>query len=131
MVLEGSRQGNLVPRAVGAKLIEVVGAPGAEPERFVSDPRHETREDGSKIFGRIHILLPNGGELGAEVAQLRGGDRAYKGGEFRFDRTDVGGEQDRADLDDLHAVPTCAFLPAGRLQVNNNVTHRKSLSTGS
>src|SRR5580704_10097426 len=112
-----------MPSAIGAELRQVVPAPRAENERILADPLQELRENRPEPIGRVHVPLPDGSQLAAELTQLSFDYRADEPVELAGRRL-VGARQlNGPDLDRLHAAEVADVLPAGGLQVYDDVPH--------
>jgi len=70
VILKAFREREAVPGAVYDYLFNVVIPPGTEGDWAGAYPREEPGKDGLKIFGFIHLLLADAGQVFAEIAEM-------------------------------------------------------------
>ena len=104
-----------MPGYILSHLIQIVTTPGTEDIGSWANPSEELGKDGGKEGGLVHLILSNGGQLSAEVAELRMNDGANEVAELISDLALV--DADSADFDDLHFVPMLAIVPASGFEV--------------
>jgi len=104
-----------MPGYILSQLIKIVTAPGAEDIGGRPDPTEELGEDGGEQWGMVHLILGDGGQLFAEVAEFRMDDGPHETAELISDLALV--NANRSDFDDLHFVPMLAVVPAGGFEV--------------
>src|SRR5688500_8364292 len=123
VALEGRRVFEAMPRAVPLELARVVVAPRAEREVISADPAYKIGKYDIEGVSRIHVLLANGGQFGAEIAQYGTRDRPNKPVILTRWLGGCGKQFYRANFDGFHPFGRGSGIPASRFQIDNHVTH--------
>ncbi len=123
-VLAAKGQRDPVTGRILLKLVPIVVAPGAKKRLARADEVPQGDEGRGEKRGRVHVFLPDRGQLRAKRRQPAVDDRAHKALKFVDDFACFSVHKDRADLDDLGLVPrdTVVFV-AGRFKVDDQVIH--------
>lgn len=104
-----------MPGYILLQLIQIITAPETEDVGGLTDPGEELGENGGKEWGLVHLILGDGGQLFAEVAEVGMDDGANEATDLICDSSFM--NANRADFDDLHLVSMFAIVPAGGFEV--------------